>query len=161
MKEKWVVDASSLIILGKLSLLHLLTQLSEELIIPNSVAREVSRGPRHDKAKAWIKNEGKKYKKSIGRIDLRIASWDLGPGENEVISYCYSNLQYTAIIDDKAAKKCAKTFSIKVKGTLAILVLARQAGLIPEVKPILDRMIEFGFRIDDSLYQKILTIVKE
>ncbi|NIM11067.1 MAG: hypothetical protein GTO45_03695 [Candidatus Aminicenantes bacterium] len=41
MNEKWVVDASSLIILGKLSLLHLLTHLSDELIIPEGVAGEV------------------------------------------------------------------------------------------------------------------------
>lgn len=57
MNEKWVVDASSLIVLGKLSLLHLLTHLSDELIIPNGVAREVLRGPRNDRAKIWMKKK--------------------------------------------------------------------------------------------------------
>lgn len=161
MNEIWVVDASSLIVLGKLSLLHLLTHLSDGLIIPNGVAREVLKGPRNDRAKTWMKKEGKKYKKNIGAINLRIASWDLGPGEDEVISYCYSNPQYTAIIDDKAAKKCAKTFSIKVKGTLAIIMKAKKEELITDVKPILDQMIEVGFRIKSNLYQKILEIVNE
>jgi predicted nucleic acid-binding protein len=161
LNEKWVVDSSSLIILGKLSLLHLLTQLSDELIIPEGVAREVLKGPRHDRARKWMKEEGKKYKKNIGPIDISIASWDLGPGEDEVISYCYSNPQYAAIIDDKAAKKCAKTFSIKVKGTLAVLTMARKKELIPEVKPILDQMIKAGFRIKSNLYHKILEIVNE
>jgi predicted nucleic acid-binding protein len=83
------------------------------------------------------------------------------PGENEVISHCYSNPQYTAIIDDGAAKKCAKSFSIKVKGTLALLILAKKAGLVPEVKPVMDKMIEAGFRISVTLYEDILEIVNE
>jgi predicted nucleic acid-binding protein len=161
LSEKWVVDASSLIILGKLSLLHLLTHLSDELIIPEGVAAEVLKGPRNDKAKTWMKKEGKNHKKNIGPINLNIASWDLGPGEDEVISYCYSNPQCTAIIDDKAAKKCAKTFSIKVKGTLAVLMMAKKKELIPEVRPILDQMIGAGFRIKSNLYQKILEIINE
>jgi predicted nucleic acid-binding protein len=159
--EKWVVDASSLIILGKLSLLHLLIQLSDELIIPGGVAKEISKGPVKDKAKSWLKKGGKKYQKNVKAIDPNIASWDLGPGENEVISFCYKNPQYTAIIDDKAAKKCAITFSIKVKGTLALIIMAKKAGLIPEAKPILEQMIEAGFRIKSNLYQKILEIVDE
>lgn len=161
MNEKWVIDASSLIILGKLSLLHILTSLCDELVIPDGVAIEVLKGPSGDKAKTWLKKEGQKYQKNIGSINLKIASWDLGPGENEVISYCYSNPQYTAIIDDGAAKKCAKSFSIKVKGTLAILIIAKKAGLVPEVKPVMDKMIEAGFRISVTLYKNILEIVNE
>ncbi len=78
MSEKWVVDASTLIILGKLSLFYLLTHLSDELIIPEGVATEVLKGPRNDKAKIWMKKEGKNYKKNIGPINLNIASgtWD-------------------------------------------------------------------------------------
>jgi len=161
LNEKWVIDASSLIILGKLSLLHILTHLCDELVIPDGVAIEILKGPPGDKAITWLKKEGQKYQKNIGSINLKIASWDLGPGENEVISHCYSNPQYTAIIDDGAAKKCAKSFSIKVKGTLALLIIAKKAGLVPEVKPVMDKMIEAGFRISATLYKNILEIVNE
>jgi predicted nucleic acid-binding protein len=161
LNEKWVIDASSLIILGKVSLLHILTHLCDELIIPDGVAIEILKGPPGDKAKTWLKTEGKKYQKDIGSIDLKVASWDLGPGENEVISHCYSNPQYTAIIDDGAAKKCASSLSIRVKGTLALLIIAKKAGLVPEVKPVMDRMIEAGFRMNFTLYKNILEIVNE
>ena len=161
MKEKWVIDASSLIILGKVSLLHILTHLGDELIIPNGVAMEILKGPPGDKAKTWLKSEGKKYQKNIGPINLKVAAWDLGPGENEVISHCYSNPQYTAIIDDSVAKKCARSLSFKVKGTLALLILAKKAGLVTEVKPVMDRMIEAGFRMNSTLYKDILEIVNE
>ncbi|UCH97609.1 MAG: hypothetical protein JSV88_12385 [Candidatus Aminicenantes bacterium] len=58
MNEKWVIDASSLIILGKLSLLHILTGLCDELVISDGAATEVLKGPPGDKAKAWLKKEG-------------------------------------------------------------------------------------------------------
>jgi predicted nucleic acid-binding protein len=38
---------------------------------------------------------------------------------------------------------------------------AKKAGLISEVKPILDRMLEYGFRIKSTLYKKILEMVNE
>ena len=161
MSKTWVLDASSLIILGKLSLLHILNPLCKEIIIPDGVTKEILRGPDNDKAKVWLQQEGKKFQKKISPISSNIASWDLGLGENEVLSYCYANSQYVAIIDDRAAKKCAITFSIKTKGTLSIIIKAQKAGLIPEVKPVLDQMIEAGFRIKDSLYLKVIEIANE
>lgn len=161
MNKIWVVDSSALIVLGKLSLLNILPHLCDNLIIPDGVANEILNGPEEDKAKSWIKKDGRKYQRNIGPISLNIASWDLGAGETEVISHCHSNTQYVAIIDDRAAKKCAETFAIKVKGTLAIIISAKKKGLIPEVKPILDQMLEYGFRIKTTLYKKILEIVNE
>ncbi|UCH92670.1 MAG: DUF3368 domain-containing protein [Candidatus Aminicenantes bacterium] len=162
MNKTWVVDSSALIILGKLSLLDILPpQLCDNLIIPEGVAKEILNGPDEDMAKSWLKKDGKKYQKNIGPISLNIASWDLGAGETKVLSHCRWNTQNAAIIDDRAAKKCAETFSIKVKGTLAIIMSAKKAGLISEVKPILDRMLEFRFRIKSTLYKKILEIVNE
>jgi predicted nucleic acid-binding protein len=48
-----------------------------------------------------------------------------------------------------------------VKGTLALLIIAKKAGLVPEVKPVMDKMIEAGFRISVTLYEDILEIVNE
>jgi predicted nucleic acid-binding protein len=159
--ETWVIDSSSLIILGKLSLLHILPQLCNELIIPEGVAREIAKGPRNDRARIWLDKEGKGYLRNIEPINLVTASWDLGQGETEVISYCYAVPQKIAIIDDKAAKKCAEALSISVKGTLAIIILAKKSKLIPKAKPVLKQMIDAGFRIKNSLYEKILEIVEE
>jgi hypothetical protein len=69
LNEKWVIDASSLIILGKLSLLHIFTYLCDELVIPDGVAIEILKGPPGDKAITWLKKEGQKYQKIIGPIN--------------------------------------------------------------------------------------------
>jgi predicted nucleic acid-binding protein len=44
---------------------------------------------------------------------------------------------------------------------LALLIIAKKAGLVPEVKPVMDKMIEAGFRMNFTLYKNILEIVDE
>ena len=41
-------------------------------------------------------------------------------------------------------------------GTLGILLMAEEAGLIPAVKPILDELSQTEFRMGDRLYQDVL-----
>lgn len=48
------------------------------------------------------------------------------------------------IPDDLAARKCAAVLSIPVRGTLGIIVLAKQAGHLPEVVSVLDRIRQAG-----------------
>lgn len=42
MSRRWVVNASPLILLGKVGQVTLLNELSEELVVPEAVAREVA-----------------------------------------------------------------------------------------------------------------------
>lgn len=55
------------------------------------------------------------------------------------------------IIDDANAKKHAKYLGLPVTGTLGVLVKAKQKGYIDELKPILQRMVEKGIYISQSL----------
>jgi predicted nucleic acid-binding protein len=59
-------------------------------------------------------------------------------------------------IDDKAARKCARSFSIRVKGTLGVIILARQRGLIPSAADLLRELRRNGFRLDDRLIRETL-----
>jgi predicted nucleic acid-binding protein len=53
--RRWVVNASPLIILGKIGQLSLLPQLAEALVIPTAVASEVEAGRADDPAQQWLK----------------------------------------------------------------------------------------------------------
>ena len=57
MSETWVIDASPLILLGKVSGLHWVTALCERLLIPAGVATEIQQGPADDPARIWLANE--------------------------------------------------------------------------------------------------------
>lgn len=65
------------------------------------------------------------------------------------------------IIDDANAKKHAKYLQLPVTGTLGVLIKAKKEGYISELKPILNRMIEKGIYISDSLVDLCLKQVGE
>ena len=61
-----------------------------------------------------------------------------------------------AIIDDLAARKCAASIGVPVRGTLGIVLLAKQRGLISQARPVLDDMLRVGLSLsrhvlDDAL----------
>jgi predicted nucleic acid-binding protein len=43
-----------------------------------------------------------------------------------------------------------------VAGVLGLLVLSKQRGLIPAVRPHLDKLLRMGFRADPDLVERIL-----
>jgi hypothetical protein len=49
MHRKWVVNASPLIVLGRINHLFLLQHLAEEIVVPAGVAKEIARGPEDDR----------------------------------------------------------------------------------------------------------------
>ncbi|AIS51845.1 nucleic acid binding protein [Thermoanaerobacter kivui] len=65
------------------------------------------------------------------------------------------------LIDDYLARKHAKSLGLTVTGTLGVLIKAKEKGLLKEIKPLLDEMIQKKFFIDKKLYDEVLEICKE
>ncbi len=65
------------------------------------------------------------------------------------------------LIDDNRARKVARFNQIIVTGSLGILMLAKQKGLILQVKPYLDRLQQTNIRISSQLIRRTLTLVNE
>jgi predicted nucleic acid-binding protein len=63
---------------------------------------------------------------------------------------------WTAILDDAAARKCARSFSIPVKGTLGVIILARQQKLIPSAAQVLFSLQTAGFYLEDQIVREAL-----
>ena len=57
MSDLWVANASPLIVFGKIGQLDLLTQLPDEIIVPQAVADEILAGPENDAARLAIEAE--------------------------------------------------------------------------------------------------------
>ena len=60
------------------------------------------------------------------------------------------------MVNDLKARGVAQALGIKIIGTLGVLLLARDAGLIEQLKPLLDDLIKIGAYISNSLYHRIL-----
>lgn len=155
MSDRWVLNASPLIVFGKIGRLDLFSQLAEEVVVPRGVAQEILAGPENDAARLAI--EGNMFPLvDVQEPTPELAAWDLGLGETAVLSFALENTGWTAILDDGAARKCAITFGVKVKGSLAIVVLAKKRGLIPQAKQLLHTMQEVGLRLDEKIIRQIL-----
>ena len=59
------------------------------------------------------------------------------------------------------ARQQAEAIGLKVTGTLGILLRAKQAGLIPAVKPLVNDATAQGFRLSTELHRDVLGLAGE
>lgn len=146
--EKIVLNASPLILLCKADLESLLPALFTEIYIPDAVSREIAVGNDVVSSKVakatWLQG-------ATVEVSSEILVWNLGPGESEVLSLALGNEEYTAVIDDRAARNCALTLSIRTLGTGAVLILAKRKGLIDSVGSALAKLKDAGLYISDEV----------
>ena len=80
-----------------------------------------------------------------------IQAWDLGPGESSVLAYAYAKTGAVAVMDDLAGRRCAEALKIPVNGTLGLTLIAKQRGLIPAARPVLDTLRQAGMYLSDRV----------
>jgi len=161
MSKKWVLNASPLIVLGKIDQLHLLKQLCEEIVVPAGVAHEIAQGSEDDPARLWLDSYGKEFIREVGLIPPRIIAWNLGQGECEVIVWADKNPDYEAVLDDRAARNCALALNIPVRGTIGILLSAKNRGLLKNITSIFFRLELAGYRIAPELLEAAKRLAEE
>ncbi len=51
------------------------------------------------------------------------------------------------VIDDRIARRAATNLKLPLKGTIGLLIDAKRAGFLAEVRPMLDQLDALGFRL--------------
>ena len=150
--EKIVLNASPLILLCNGELDFVLPKLFTDIIVPEAVWQEITDGSHLDRAAQllpelnWLKRE------SVSPIP-DVIRWDLGAGETEVLSFAINHSDYTSVLDDMLAKKCARSLGIETIGTGTILILAKEQELIESVEQSLRTLQNAGLWISESVIQ--------
>jgi predicted nucleic acid-binding protein len=149
-------DSSALITLALIDKLELLEQLYLEVYVPQAVYDEVTSidKPYSDKLKSFLQPRVKSVDSSITKIGL-------GEGELEAIVLYKELNSDLLLIDDSRAKKFAIINGIKVIGSLGVLIDAKNKGLIQEIKPYLEMIVNSQIYISNKLIQKVLEICNE
>jgi predicted nucleic acid-binding protein len=159
--ERPAINASPLIFLARGGLLDLLRLAGEEIVVPAAVAGEIQRRGPTDLTVQAIERTAWLVVVATLPIPSLIQSWGLGEGESSVLAWAYANPGTEAIIDDLAGRRCAAALGIPVRGTLGLILTARQQGRIPAARPVLEHLRALGMHLSDHVLNEALALVGE
>ena len=146
---------SNLAVIGEISLLQ---QIYPKILIPPIVHTELIRLPEIQPTISALINTGWLEVQVPQNLQLlQTLNQTLDPGEAAAISLAIELDADRLLIDERLGRSMALQYNLKIRGILGILVNAKNQGLIPSAKPLLDRLIhEAGFRVSPALYDRTL-----
>lgn len=154
-----IADSSALVALSVCDSLDLLDQLFKEVYVPEAVYEECIQ---HGKPEAEALAE---------YLDDKVCSVDMShfvyldayadAGESEAMVLYKQKSADKLLIDDKRGRKVAKINNINTIGSLGILLSAKQAGLIPVVKPRLEKIANSRVYLESTLIAMVLKMADE
>jgi predicted nucleic acid-binding protein len=159
--RRWVVNASPLILLGKVEQIQLLSAMAGQIAVPRAVIREVSAKPDGERAVQTLTALEAAIIVDDEVPPANILSWDLGAGETQVIGHAVVHSTDRVVIDDLEARRCAQAMGLAIIGTLGIVGRAKVAGVIDRAGPVIQRLRETGLYASDKIVQQLLREVGE
>lgn len=131
-------------------------RLFKTVVVPNQVYEEVIAG-KNDEAAKVLRSQPEWMNREKVEISLDVAAWNLGEGESAVFSFAMKVQKHRAVVDDLAARRCARVLGIKTLGTGGLLVLAKRRGLIASVKEQIQKLMDSGLYLSDAVVQVLLS----
>jgi len=167
-----VSDATPIILLAKLSDFEFLKTLYQKIYIPQEVYDEIvtkGRGKAGEKelevAQAdWVKVKTVSGQAKIKKLEDVYGLWE---GESAAITLSQELKANFLLTDDGLARRVAlslfKGTSTMVSGTIGILKLAREKGVISQdqLKSKIESLKAEGFYLKDDLYRQILREIEK
>lgn len=158
-----IINASPLIIFGKLNKINILKKLYPHIEITNEVYQEVViKGIEKKSRDAFIIKEhidNKDIKvialteKFINKAKKTQVIYNIDIGEAETIALALQLNKKEAIIDEISAREAAKAFVIKPIGSLRVLLIAYKKNLInkAEIKQLINEMENSKYRFSPKV----------
>ena len=89
------------------------------------------------------------------------ATLDIDPGEASAITLALESKSALLILDDNKGRKAAQRLNLNITGTLGVFLKAKRAGIIPSIKPLLEKIQKTNFRYSKAVLQEILFLADE
>jgi len=157
-----VSDTTPLSELAKVGQVALLQGVFGQVIIPKEVHDELTRGNHPAivalQAVDWIEVRSVSDSQKVSTLRTQT---QLGLGECGAIILAEELGTARLLLDDQEARREALSRNLPVIGTVGVLLIAKQRGLIPSAQQILDDLIAQGTYISQKLYQYVLTQAQE
>lgn len=92
----------------------------------------------------------------VPALSAQILAWDLGPGETAILELARAFPGSTVVIDDLAGRRCAEALGLSLRGTVGLVLAAKQAGRLVAARPVLERLRDSGMYLSDLVLQRAL-----
>jgi predicted nucleic acid-binding protein len=141
MPKTIISDTSCLIILTNIDELELLHKVYGQIVTTTEIADEFG-----EQLPDWVEilSVNDKFRQQI--LEMQIDR-----GESSAIALALETPNSTIILDDYKARKVAERLGLQFTGTIGVIIKAKLKGIIPSIKPILEKIKRTDFRLSEEL----------
>ena len=154
-----ISDTSAISNLLQIGRIEILKSLYGKIYISPAVQRELYLYGDHSEQIEKLDWVEIKYPKNQKLVQQLLKDLDLGESESIVLAI-EENANYL-IIDEYLGRKIAHSMNVKVVGILGVLILAKQEGLLPEIRSSIESLLAIGFRLNKDLINTVLVGLSE
>ena len=151
-----IADSSPLIALARIQQLPLLRNLAGRILIPPAVLAEVTVDRPDAPGAVAVRNVDWLEVATPAPEQVKTLTTLLGRGEAEAIALAQGKPGALLLLDDARARRVAEQMGLRRIGTVGLLRRAKKAGLIDEVKSILEALQTYGIFIHQKLVIAVL-----
>ena len=158
-----VSDTTPLIGLASIQRFDLLQKLFGEVYIPQAVydeavvaGHEAGYAKREVSTAAWIK-----VVNVTDRLAVEVLLDELDLGEAEAIVLAREISADWVLMDERKGRRKLTQVGLKKIGTLGILLKAKQEGLLPAIRPDLEKLQQQSFSISQDVVEAVLREANE
>ena len=140
-----IADTSCLILLTKIGRLNLLSQLFGGCRITPAVAAEYGLD-----IPAWLEIQA-----PIARLPAPLLTRSIHVGEHSALALALELPGSLLILDDAPARRLAQQLRLRFTGTVGLLALAKDRGLLLHVRPVVAELRAAGMWLTDAVAERV------
>ena len=156
-----ISNSSPLQYLYQADVLDLLPALFGQVCVPEAVVAELEEGRRRSVPLPTLADLSWLQVRTVRNRTLLPLVTHLGDGEKEVLALGRELSDALLLLDDRDARRHAHALELEISGTLGVLLLAKERGILDAVRPVLDRLQALRFRLDVRTRQRVLELAGE
>lgn len=154
-----IADSSALVALATCQALELLDRLTARIRVPTAVFQEVvvQGKPQARALREYLQGKVE----DVDAAEIVVDASSLGRGELEAMVLFKRARADVLLVDDARARKIARLNQIPVIGSLGVLVLAKDEGLVTSIRPQVELLRNSELFLAENLLRKVLEIAGE
>ncbi len=146
-----IADTSCFILIDKIDEWSLLQKVFQTITTTKEIASEFGK-----ELPDWVH-----VKEVVNREYQTLLQLSVDLGEASAIALSVETGNALLVLDDYKARRLAAQLNLAYTGTLGIVLKAKQSGIIPYIKPVIEKIQLTNFRFSEKNYKKLLRLADE